>query len=230
MIIIPVPEPKWTFETLLALFKNESTDSRVRFEKIFDPVYIGMVSIHNAYRNMFNKALEVLPEHEDDEAFLYLYDENGKRGAFLMDTPIGSPDYLYNLVAVRKAFEDDRKKNDFLKMQSREHCVEILKQTSGLSEKKFTWSVIDYFLNQRDFDDDAFIEDFITRLIERRTGKLTDIPGYLFNDDILQSENAEEIRTYINRLKAQLNDLFVVIATNYIQLKLSVYGPAPTAG
>lgn len=62
-IIFPIPDIKWTFEQLLKLLDMNYATKKDRFEKIFEPTYLTMITIHRDYNNMFTKLLKILPTH-----------------------------------------------------------------------------------------------------------------------------------------------------------------------
>src|SRR5438046_2292462 len=94
----------------LDLFKFANQQSKTRFEKIFDPVYLDMIKIHNDYNSMFSKVLETLPiidANNKNFAYVTQFDKNFKIIDTLVKVSVDSSDYKDSLLSIKRVLNKD---------------------------------------------------------------------------------------------------------------------------
>jgi hypothetical protein len=222
--VIPIPDIKWTFEQLLKLLEMDYATRKDRFEKIFEPTYLTMIAIHKDYNNMFNNLLHVLPLHNDEKnqiAYITKFDNEYKPVEYLVETVIGSKEYIENIKFAKIILDRDREENDPLRIQARAISAKIVKKGHNKRERKFSWALLEYFLDKDYLPENE--EQFFEELIIEGPDKILDTPSHLVSEKIFEEPNSEKIRTFIKEIKLNINDKFTNIGSAYADLKLATY-------
>lgn len=222
-MIIPIPDIKWTFEQLLKLFNMDYTTRKDRFEKIFEPTFSNLVTIHRDYNNMFNRILKILPTHNADNettAFVTIFDKDNEPVNFI-ETERDSIEYKDNLKRAKTIIDEDRKLNDFLRIEARELSAMIIKKGHNRFEKIFSWTILEYFLNKNYLPDNE--EEFFKDLETKGPDFMLDTPSYLISYSISNTTNSEDIKNLIKNVKMNIGDKFVNFISAYNDLKLETY-------
>ena len=222
--IIPIPDIKWTFEQLLKLLDMDYATKKDRFENIFEPTYLTMIAIHKDYNNMFKKLLHLLPKHINENektAFITKFDNENKPIEYLVQTSIGSPEYLKNIEIAKTILDNEREENDALRIQARAISAKIIEKGHNKYERKFSWTLLEYFLDKVYLpeNEDQFFEELVTDGPDRKL----ETPSYLVSKKIFEGKNSENIKTFIKEIKLDINDKFTNIGSAYADLKLSMY-------
>lgn len=223
--ILVVPVLKDLVDWFLDLLKMDYQLSKDRFEKIFDPAYLDMIKTHSDYNNMFSKILETLPLLNEEKGIAYItkFDENFNIVEHFVQVPKGSPEYKDSLLIIKSAFDKDRERNDFIRLQARTLSSKIIEKSLGYKEKYFSWQVLNYFLDHPKFIDKRHAERFFNDLVSQGHDAKIDTPSYLVSAKLSQTDDVEEIRKFIVSKKLTLNDKFTELSSAYYELKLIAY-------
>ncbi len=230
-----IPIIKWTTTELIKLLSAKIQDRKDRFEKISEPLMETITKIHLDYRNMFDRTLQLLPSHEINNGVekIFTYKSIKTIGTVdtleleidyeLIKTELNSDVYLSNIATVRKIFNLDRQRNDILRMKTREESKTILELSSDDYEKRFLWSVMNYFFQ--------YTEPFSSKENEDRIIKSTINNGFdhsiptpsLLVSINFQKSNAQEIREKIKDISLKMSRHFEHLISRFYELKSRTY-------
>ncbi|MGB5944269.1 MAG: hypothetical protein WBG71_15395 [Leeuwenhoekiella sp.] len=228
-----IPIIKWTTTELMKLLSAKIEDKKDRFEKIQEPLMESITEIHLDYRNMFDKTLQLLPNHEITNGVenIYTYKSIKKIGSVenleidygLIKTEFNSEIYLNNIKIVREILNLDRKRNDILRFKTREESKQILELSKDDYEKRFLWSVINYFFQHtQPFTSKENEDKIIESTIKNGFNHSIPTPSLLVSIDF-ETSNAKEIRDRIKDTSLKMSRHFEHLTSRYYELKNRTY-------
>lgn len=156
-----------------------------------------------------------------ETAIFTKFDEDFKLIEYHIETSIGSAEYIKNIKIAKLILDNEREENDYLRIQARAISAKIIQKGHNKYEKKFSWTLLAYFLDHDYLGDneDQFFEDLVTDGPDRRL----DTPSYLVSQKIYEETDAEKIKAFIKDIKLDIGDKFINIGSSYADLTLSTY-------
>jgi hypothetical protein len=201
-----IPIIKWITSEILKLLSQRVTNKKERYTKIFEPLLISLNTVHRDYSKMFDNILRIIPIHEihEEEELIFINVQDEEQNVKIISTTFQSDIYIATLKRAKNILKEERKNNDTIRIMCRSESVEILKNSKSKEEKRFLWSVLNYFLDQKKaFLTEKEEDEFVDSILENGYDYALKTPSYLVQNEIFNEPNARIIKEKILELSTK---------------------------
>lgn len=208
---------KAIYDLLEKLVTGRSERRKALFKEVIDPLFGQLLVVHDDYHQMFLNSSRAIP-YRVDTGWLV----PGK-------TPfIGSnseAEAQERIAQVKRDFSEWRQVREAIRDKVRVDAASFLEAVKGKEERRFLFSVVQYFLeDDRSQDDDSFIDQQIDSVLAKSGTTALDTPSSRVDLEISREHDVERLKDVFEGARRDLNERFTYSCRRFNEVRIAIHG------
>lgn len=205
---------KVLYDLFEKLVKNKQNQREKVFWEILTPIYEQLSDIHGDYHRSFLHATNNLPVRYDGRWKL-----PGTDGYY----ELGHAAIQKRIQEIKVRFSKWRAEREYVRDVVRMQAAKFFTAVRGAEERRFLYSVIQYFLERTyALNDDHNMDVTIQSIIKHSGETQLDTPSTRLTVAIKEEENPKELHDLFESSRNQLNENWSFVTQKYGEAKLKV--------
>lgn len=210
----PIMSIKILYDLFEKLVKNKQYQREEVFQAILTPIYEQLSNIHSDYHRSYLRSANNLPRRHDSRWQLPGTDGYYELGHVVIQNRIQG---------IKDNFSKWRAEREYIRDNVRMQAAKYFTAVKGKEEKRFLFSVVQYFLERTyALDDDRRMDETIQSIIKHSGETQLDTPSTRLSEAIREEEDPEKLHDLFKNSRNQLNENWGFVTQKYVEARVKV--------